>query len=284
MPCVEARPRLARRGRDAYKRSVGTVRVLAGSASMPGAAALAVRGALRAGAGLVQLVAPESTCRIAVAQCPEATLAPLPGSCFQVSDVPALLAQRHVWDVDVIGPGLGREEDTLQAVRELLAVPGARCVVDADALFALGEAGPLPETFVLTPHEGEAARLLSRTPQDVVGDREAAARTLHERTRAIVVLKGPATLVVGAERTWRCKTGSAVLAAGGTGDVLAGAVAALVAHARRADASTEEAVAAAVWAHGAAADAWAAQTGADRGMLAREVADRLPAGLAACLS
>ena len=239
------------RPRDAHKRSVGTVTVVGGSHGFPHAPVIAGLGARAAGAGLVRLVVPEESRFAAGALLPEATVSDLGG------DIP------HS-DVTVVGPGLGLAEAARLAVRGLLA-GGGRLVVDADALThlaAICKSGSRDggATIVLTPHEGEAARLLGVAAADVSRDRCSAAKEIARRYRATVVLKGPGTLVVSpdGEKVYENSTGNPFMALGGMGDLLSGVVAARWAY-LGGDAFLP--AAAAAWLHGAAGDALVADGG-----------------------
>jgi hydroxyethylthiazole kinase-like uncharacterized protein yjeF len=181
----------------------------------------------------------------------------------------------------VIGPGLGHTPSAAAWVGEVLAA-GVPAVLDADALNVLatdagaiaGAAGPI----VITPHPGEAARLLGTTVAEIEGDRIAAARTLAARTRAVVVLKGARTLVCdGAAGDGMCSinpTGGPALATGGSGDVLAGAIGALLAQGL----SAGDAARAGAYLHGAAGDALAHQHG-DRGVLSSDLPEAIAAAV-----
>jgi ADP-dependent NAD(P)H-hydrate dehydratase / NAD(P)H-hydrate epimerase len=271
------------------------VLVVGGSPGMAGAPFLAGWGALRAGAGLVRVAVPAPLAPVVARYAPELLTAALPadraGSLGRAS-VGAALGHAASADAVVLGPGAGRSAATRRALLELARRLDVPLVVDADALFALAET-PLRghgaalrrrrAPTVLTPHEGEAARLLGTTAPRVRADRADAARRIAERTGALVVLKGPGTLVAEPgvrARPWRCAHGGPVLASGGTGDVLAGIVAALLGAAP--DAPGLAARRAVAW-HARAGDRLARATGADRGVRAREVADALPATLGAWL-
>ena len=240
------------RPRDAHKRSVGTVTVIGGSHGFPHAPVIAGLGARAAGAGLVRLVMPPESRFAAGALLPEATVSDLGG------DIP-------LSDVTVIGPGLGLGEDALALVRELLCKEG-RFVVDADALTHLAaickDAGAREgdSSLVLTPHEGEAARLLGVDCAEVSCGRIAAAKEIARRYRATVVLKGPGTRVVSpdGEKVYENSTGNPFMALGGMGDLLSGVVAARWAY-LGGDAFLPAASSA--WLHGAAGDALVADGG-----------------------
>ena len=237
------------RPRDAHKRSVGTVAVVGGSHGFPHAPVIAGLGARAAGAGLVRLVVPTESRFAAGALLPEATVSDLGG------DIP------HS-DVTVVGPGLGLGDEAAVLVRDILSKEG-RLVVDADALTHLaaicGDGGGREggAELILTPHEGEAARLLGVDCAEVSRGRIAAAKEIARRYRATVVLKGPGTLVVspGGERVYENTTGNPFMALGGMGDLLSGVVAARWAY-LGGDAFLP--AAASAWLHGAAGDAIAA--------------------------
>jgi NAD(P)H-hydrate epimerase len=185
------------------------------------------------------------------------------------------------FDVLVAGPGMTQSERVRGLVAHLLENYAGRLVLDADglnALAALRADGWQPresQQLVLTPHPGEAARLLGVTAQAVQGDRLAAVRALAERCQAVVVLKGAGTLVCGPGGVpWLNRTGNPGMASGGMGDVLAGMIGALWARAQGVDAA--RAAATAVWAHGAAGD-FAAFAESQTSLCATEVARRLGA-------
>lgn len=209
---------LPRRRSDAHKYRAGSVLVAGGSTRYPGAAELAARAALRAGAGYVMLATPSR----------------LPGSWPEFVQVGwaeggARPADERA-DVTVVGPGLEADDDALFA---LLAPLGGRPLVLDGGALRPGAIGALAGAvgrgpWVLTPHAAEAGRLLDRPSGAVAGDPLGAALELAARFRAWVVLKGPATVVAGPEGGCRLVPGGpAALAVAGTGDVLAGAIAAV---------------------------------------------------------
>jgi ADP-dependent NAD(P)H-hydrate dehydratase / NAD(P)H-hydrate epimerase len=218
---------LPARPRDAHKWQAA-VRVVAGSPGMMGAARLTALSALRAGSGMVRLGVPG------------ATPADLPVGEMVSSTLPAegwdeaVLADLHRFSALVLGPGLGRSPATSAAVRRLVGDAPVPVVVDADALNVLGEAASVSsltakrtEAVVLTPHDGEFARLAGSGPPP---DRLAGARDLAAGTGAVVLSKGPTTIVAdpGGD-TLLVTSGSPRLATPGTGDVLSGMVGAFVA-------------------------------------------------------
>lgn len=265
---------------------MGRVLVVGGSRDMCGAPALAALGALRAGAGLVRIAVPRSVQGVVATIRPEATtagLSELRSAALARACVPAVIRMASGWDAVVLGPGVGRAASTQNAVRDLVAKLEQPLVVDADALFALIGATHRVATrsapTVITPHEGEAGRLLGSTSAAVRADREGAALALFEQTGAVVVLKGPGTIVTDGQRLFTCGKGGPWLASGGTGDVLAGIVGAFLAGLPATGGDAFGAACIAVDVHAAAADTLAKTV--DRGLLATDIADALPHAVAA---
>ena len=263
-----ARPELARtlppRARAAHKGDFGRVLIIGGGPGMAGAARLAGSAALRCGAGIVMVATtPENVAPI-VAGRPELIVQAV----RDADDLAPLLAMANVV---AIGPGLGMGAWSRTMLDAAMA--GVEpLVMDADALnlLAASDARP-PPLSVLTPHPGEAARLLRTKTSDVQSDRLVALGRLVEQTGAVVVLKGAGTLVGAPGRLAAiCANGNPGMAAPGMGDVLTGAIAAILA--QRADPWL--AARAGVLAHALAGDEVAMQ-GGGRGMLALEVADAL---------
>ena len=186
---------------------------------MTGAAALAARAALRADAGYVTLCAPEESIPVLETLVLEAVKRPLE-DVFEAAAKASALA---------VGPGLGRGKDTKELVRRLLAEVELPAVVDADALFGL-EPGDWPAPRVLTPHEGELARLLGRESKEIAAHRLASVREAAERFDCVVVLKGEDSLVAAPDGGVLVSAlGLPSLATAGTGDVLTGITAAFLA-------------------------------------------------------
>lgn len=217
--------RVPRRPRESHKWE-SAVGVIAGGPGMMGAPVLCSDGALRAGSGMVRLGIPGTS----AAELPagETVTRGLPSGDWSS----AALGWTERCHALVVGPGLGREADTQAAVRRVVAEASVPVVVDADGLHALGTdgAGVLRGRRVptiLTPHDGEFAALTGAPPG---ADRMAAARGLAETTGAVVLLKGPTTVVAGPDgRALLSTSGTPGLATAGTGDVLSGVVAALLA-------------------------------------------------------
>jgi ADP-dependent NAD(P)H-hydrate dehydratase / NAD(P)H-hydrate epimerase len=253
---------------DAHKGDFGHVLAVAGSVGKSGAAVLCGTAALRAGAGLVTVASPAAVQAVVAAARAELMTDPLPAE-----PLARCLELAAGCDAVVLGPGLGGDAAAL--ARGLAEAVTAPLVIDADGLNALSPASAHPWTggraTVLTPHPGEMGRLLGLATTDVQADRLAAARALAAATGAVVVLKGQRTVVARPDGFAAVNpTGNPGLAKGGTGDVLAGVVGALLA--RGCDAWT--AAVAAVFVHGRAGDLAAARTGVES-LLAGDVVEAL---------
>ncbi len=268
---------LAWRDPLSHKGRSGRVLVLAGSPGKIGAALLVARGALRAGAGLVTIAAlPEAAARLEL-RVTEAMTARLDPDAPEASLAPLLAAT----DVVAIGPGIGLDEQARRITEHVLLRSDRAIVADADALthFAgrVESLASAPGRIVLTPPAGELARLLGTSAADVEADRFAAVTALCERSGKVALLKGAFTLIARTgDRIAVNPTGNALLATGGSGDVLSGVIAALAVR-------TEPYVAAQAGAfvHGLAAERLAREQGVERGVLASEIADAVPFALAA---
>jgi NAD(P)H-hydrate epimerase len=209
-----------RRREGDNKYTAGHVLVVGGSPGLTGAPSLTAMAALRADAGYVTLAAPEATLPVFEQRLLEVVKRPLPEDLTELAAKASALA---------IGPGLGRSDEARRLVRRSLAEIALPAVVDADALFEL-EPGDWPAPRVLTPHEGELARLLGRDSKDVAAHRIASVREAADRFRCVVLLKGADTLVAAPGRGLLVSSlGLPSLATAGTGDVLTGIVAAFLA-------------------------------------------------------
>jgi ADP-dependent NAD(P)H-hydrate dehydratase / NAD(P)H-hydrate epimerase len=304
-----ARRLLPARPADSHKGSFGKVLVIAGSIHYPGAATLACGGAARVGAGLVTLGASRSVL-LAAARMPEITLLPLPEGDWGAVGPNALEElgkQLDGYAALLIGPGLGGGDSTKEFVRRLfgldapkararvgfLAAPAAEpatgapalpplppTVVDADGLNALAELDGWHERapagrLVLTPHPGEMRRLLKA--DELPGDPAEAAATAAKQWGQVVVLKGATTVVAGPEgRTLLHAGGNPALATAGTGDVLAGAIAGLLAQGL----APFDAAALGVYLHAAAGARVRDELG-DAGALASDLLPELPRAIKA---
>lgn len=254
---------LPRRRRAAHKGDHGHVLVIGGGPGMPGAARLAGESALRAGAGLVTLAVHPDNVGV-VAGRPELM-------CVATRSATDLAGAFARATVVAVGPGLGQTDWARELFGAALA-SGKRLVVDADALNLLAEAPRRSEGWVLTPHPGEAARLLGTTTAGIQADRLGAARGLQARYGGVIVLKGAGSIVCPVQGLpGICDRGNPGMAAAGMGDVLTGVIAGVAAQCADLDAAAR----AGVFVHAQAGDL-AARRG-ERGLLACDVVEKVRA-------
>jgi len=258
---------------DAHKGDFGRILLLCGSKGYTGAAYLAAMGALRCGAGLVFLGVPERIYAIEAMKLNEAIVFPLPDTDGKLSAtaVPEILARLERMDAVLIGPGLGQSEGTFAAVKAVLE--NARCpvVLDADGINLIashkdivrGRTAPT----VLTPHVGEFARLGGNCNTE----RVTAAQEMAKNLSCTVLLKGHSTIITDGTTTYINPTGNPGMAVGGSGDVLAGMITALIGQ----GIDLLRSAACGAWLHGAAGDICAAELG-QYGMLPTDMLNVLP--------
>ena len=260
---AEIQQALPRRPRASHKGNFGHVLIIGSGVGMPGATRLSGEACLRVGAGLVTVaVAPENVAAISSGR-PELICLSLTGA--------GLLAEAiEKAEVIAIGPGLGRTPWASEALEAVLATHKP-LVVDADALNLIAEKGVPPrDNWILTPHPGEAGRLLDISTEQIQADRLVALDRLVDRYGGTVVLKGAGTLVGAKGRIpGLCERGNPGMASAGTGDVLTGAVAGILAQCRDAWLAARVGV----LVHAMAGDA-AARTG-ERGLIASDIAREL---------
>lgn len=256
-----------------HKGNFGKLLLLCGSRGYTGAAFFAAMGALRSGAGLVFLGVPESIYGIEAVKLNEPVIFPLPdaGGRLSADAVPEILTRLPQMDAVLVGPGLGQSEGTLAVVRAVLEKAECPVVVDADGINVLSAHRDLlrgrKSPTILTPHDGEFARL-----GGVIGeDRMAAAAALAEELGCVVLLKGHETCITDGTDGYINPTGNPGMAVGGSGDVLAGVITALLG----AGLPPLEAAACGAWLHGAAGDRCAAELG-QYGMLPTDMLSALP--------
>ncbi|MDN5863141.1 MAG: NAD(P)H-hydrate dehydratase [Salinisphaera sp.] len=251
----ELRAALPRRSRNAHKGSHGHLLCIGGNSGMGGAARMAAQAALRVGAGLVS-VATRAEHAAAMTQARPELM------CRAVADAQDLTPLLASASVIAIGPGLG-QDDWARALFAHALQTDLPLVVDADALNLLAAEACERGNWVLTPHPGEAGRLLGCDSRSVQADRPKAVAELSDRYRATAVLKGAGTLVQGADDgLWLCTEGNPGMATGGMGDLLTGVIAGLAAQGL----PLEQAARVGVTLHARAADCAAAQ-GGERGLL-----------------
>jgi len=266
------------RAADAHKGQFGHVLVVAGSRGMTGAACLAGKAALRAGAGLVTIALPESQQPVVASRVVEAMTLPLPETpdgtlAFAAKE--QLLDRAARCSTVALGPGLSTHPETQELAREVVLNSTVPCVLDADGLNAFaGTAerlkyarGPL----VITPHSGEMARLLGTSAQKVQSERLAIAEQTARDWDCVTVLKGARTIAAGAAGTFINPSGNPGMATGGSGDVLTGVIAGLLAQGL----DPLHAAAAGVFVHGTAGDAACRDKG-QRGLIAGDIIRMLP--------
>lgn len=256
-----------------HKGDFGKLLLLCGSRGYTGAAYFAAMGALRAGAGLVFLGVPESIYAIEAVKLNEPVVFPLPdeGGMLSETAVPKILNRLPKMDAVLIGPGLGQSDGTLAVVKAVLENAACPVVADADGINVLrghrdilrGRSNPT----ILTPHVGEFTRL-----GGVIGnDRMAAAMTLAGDLGCVVLLKGHETCIADGQTLYVNPTGNPGMAVGGSGDVLAGIITALLGQGL----APLEAAACGAWLHGAAGDLCAKALG-QYGMLPTDMLNTLP--------
>lgn len=265
--------KVAKRPRDAHKGMFGHVLVVGGDIGFGGAALMAAEAAARVGAGLVSVATRPEHLTAVLAACPELMVSGVPSG----QELEPLLAAPSVI---VIGPGLGRSPWSEQMLQQVLAAKKP-LVIDADALNLLsegriGRTDKLPTTeqwtsmpHVLTPHPGEAARLLKLSNLEIQQDRLAACRQLQQKYGGTVLLKGAGTVLGNTNQNPAlkiCPYGNPGMASGGMGDILSGVIGGLMAQGFTSDFATELGVCL----HGKAADLAVQQAG-ERGLLARDL-------------
>lgn len=270
---------------DANKGTMGTLLCVCGSYGMAGAARLACEAALRCGVGLCKAALPESIYPIVSASVPECVYIPLRQNAeghISSDETQRLLIQAQKADAVLIGCGLSVCGDTASLVRAFLESCETPTVLDADALNIIASDPAILKTakapLIITPHPGEMARLIGSTAREVNADREKTAREFARKYGVITVLKGSGTLISSPDG--RCvlnTTGNSGMATGGSGDVLAGITASLLAQ----GANPFNAAAAAAYVHGLAGDIAAAKLG-KISMLPRDIINCLPESFMRC--
>ena len=253
---------LPQRTRNAHKGKFGHVLIVGGNEGMAGAALMAAIAAARSGAGLVSVATIPAHVSAMVSRQPEI----MAHGVMNVHDLKPLLERASVV---VVGPGLGRSPWAEQMLYQACS-SGLPLVLDADALNLLAQnrviQPPFPETWILTPHPGEAARLLGNTTENINEDRFAAAMQLREKYAATVVLKGAGSIIACGKGLALCPYGNPGMASGGMGDVLSGVLGGLLAQGL----SISDAAGLGVTVHACAADKLALEYG-ERGLLATDL-------------
>ncbi|MGZ4955874.1 MAG: NAD(P)H-hydrate dehydratase [Methylobacter sp.] len=246
---------LPRRSRDAHKGNCGHVLIVGGELGYSGAVRMAGEAALRVGAGLVTIATRAEHSGLMNLNRPELM-------CHGVETPEQLITLLAKIDVVVVGPGLG-QSDWAKALLNAAISAEKPMVIDADGLNLLAAAPTIKPDWILTPHPGEAARLLKCSTADIQQDRFAAALSLQAGYGGVAVLKGAGTLIASGRQLAVSNTGNPGMASGGMGDVLSGVIAGLLAQGL----SMQDAAQQGVYNHGLAADL-AVEKDGERGLLA----------------
>lgn len=264
---------LPERKSDTHKGNYGKILLLCGSRGYTGAAALASLGALRSGAGLVYLAVPESIYAIEAVKLTEPVIIPLQDSCgtYAPAAVCEVLSLLHGKDAVLIGPGIGVSDGSEAVVCAVLKAFNGPVVLDADGINVLRSHKDILRSrtspTILTPHDGEFLRF-----GGILGsDRLQSAITFAKEQNVILLLKGHQTIITDGTTSYINTTGNPGMATGGSGDVLAGIIAALLGQGLH----PLEAAACGAWLHGAAGDICAEEIG-QYGMLPSDMLDVLP--------
>jgi NAD(P)H-hydrate epimerase len=262
----EIQPFVAPRLAATHKGTYGHVAIIAGSPGRSGAAVMCARGAIRTGAGLVTVMTDRETAHLVHAGSIESMT-------YSGTDIREFL---HNKTAALVGPGLPDEERAYVSVREIVGAIELPLLIDASALNAFAglpaEINPLGRPRLITPHPGELARILGSDAKTINGDRIGSAREAARRCGCVVVLKGHQTLIAEPDGGVHVNpTGNPGMASGGTGDVLAGMIAALLARGL----DPADAACTGVYLHGLAGDMVRDEIG-DTGMAAMDVAEKIP--------
>lgn len=228
----DIRARFTKRNSNANKGNFGKGLIIAGSYEMPGAALLSSSAAIECGAGIVKLAFPDKAYAAMMSVTPEKVLVPLPSNHF--GRISAAACNRVISEVKsctcvLLGCGMGNDCDTKTVVKAVLENSEIPVIIDADGINAISSDIDIiknsPSPVVITPHPGEAARLLGCEIKEIEKDRMSAAKLLYQKTGAVVVLKGARTVVTANGRDFYINlTGNAGMATGGSGDVLGGMI------------------------------------------------------------
>lgn len=267
---------LPERLKHCHKMESGSLLIVAGSTLMPGAALMAAKSAMRAGAGLVTVASVRSVCDLVVSQLPECIVCPLPekDGAIDAGAEELILEASARTKAAVFGPGLTHRESVLEALRKTWRQWRQPCVIDADALNAVAMGVAPPESdFVMTPHTGEMGRLMKLSCGEIQADRFKTVRAAGEKYGGVVLLKGPHTLIAKpGSPVCVNSTGNSGMASAGMGDVLSGVIGALLSQ----EVPAMCAASAGVYWHGDAGDLCAEQIG-PIGYTASDLTERLPA-------
>jgi NAD(P)H-hydrate epimerase len=279
MKLIETIPKLNPRKPDAHKGDFGKVCIIAGSVGFSGAAALAGRAALRAGAGLVRVAVPKSILPIVASIEPSFTTIPLPednNGKMSPKAINVILDAIKENDILAFGPGVGTSNAVQSNLETLIEQEKLRLIIDADGLNNLSKIKDWPDrtkaNLILTPHPGEMKKLwegLFREPLPAA--RQEQAGHFAKSTNTIVVLKGAGTVVTDGKKVYINKTGNPGMATAGAGDVLTGVITALCGQGL----NNFDAAILGVYIHGLAGDLAAEKLG-QVSLIATDIIDSLP--------
>ena len=279
MHIIKNIPKLKPREADAHKGDFGRVCIIAGSVGMSGAAAIAGRAALRAGAGLVRVATPKSVLPIVASIEPSFTTIALPEdntgriSAKAINSILDTVSQN---DCLAFGPGIGISPSLRSVLQTLIQQEKLRLLIDADGLNNLSMIKSWPAKLkaklILTPHPGEMNRLWSALfREQLPTDRRQQAARLADSTKTVVVLKGAQTVVTDGQKIYVNKTGNPGMATAGSGDVLTGTIIALIGQRL----TNLDAAVLGVYIHGLAGDIAAKKTG-QVSLMATDIIESLP--------
>ena len=270
---------LPKRNPDTNKRDYGSVLVIAGSVRYTGAAYFTSHAAIRTGCGLVTLAVPETVYPILVSKLNEVmvrSFSAIPEGGFSKRALLGIKEDANGSDVLAIGPGLGRHSQTGVLVKNLILEVRKPIVLDADGLNAFEgkekllrrHAGPL----IITPHTVELARLIGQSKEEILSQKVLLCKRLAESLKGVVLLKGNRTLVVSPDGTlYENSSGNPGMATAGSGDVLTGMIASLVAQ----KIPLYESACLGAYLHGVAGDLAAKEKG-EYGLIASDILDKIP--------
>ena len=279
MKLIETISKLKPRAIDAHKGDFGKVCIIAGSVGMSGAAALAGRSALRAGAGLVRVAVPKSVLPIVASIEPSFTTIPLAeDTAGRISAMAINTILNAVSENDVLafGPGVGTSSALRSVLETLIKQEQLRLLIDADGLNNLSKIKDWPAKLkahlILTPHPGEIKRLWAALfREQLPPDRQSQAGKLAQRTKTVVALKGAGTVVTDGQKVFINKTGNPGMATAGSGDVLTGVITALIGQGL----NNLDAAVLGVYIHGLAGDIASKKTG-QVSLMATDIIESLP--------
>ena len=261
----DARKFIPQRKEAANKTAGGKCLIIAGSEGMFGAAVLCATAAARVGSGYVTLMTDAK--KFSSCKSPD----------FLVADARTRKIKDLEFSAVAIGPGLGQTRQALKLLKELLKMQPAKAVIDADALnlYATHFTGPLPASWIATPHEGELARLMGLSVAAIRKNRTTAVKKAQKKLGCVLLLKGSKTLVATSRHISEVQSGNKALAKAGTGDVLTGMIAGLLAQ----GCAPEQAACLGAFLHGYIADEWIKEKNDYLSLMAGDLLQRIPQAL-----